>query len=82
MLRAYVQWVRAAFRPVLTPGAEAVLGAYYAQQRGAADRQASRTTVRMLESLVRLVQAHARLMARHEVGGRGGAGQAHAWRRR
>lgn len=70
MLRQYIQWVRQRFTPVLSEEAEELLAGYYQLRRQQAGRQTSRTTVRMLESLVRLAQAHARLMARNEVGGR------------
>lgn len=55
-LRKYFQWVRTAFNPQLTPDAEAVLRGYYHAQRRAEDRQAARTTLRMLNALVRLAQ--------------------------
>lgn len=66
-LRQYIAWVKQTFHPVLTPPAEEVLSKYYQLRRGAAGRHAARTTLRLLESLVRLAQAHARLMARATV---------------
>lgn len=71
-LRDYVAWARTTFTPTVTPAARAVLLAYYQRQRAAAsyDGRAGqdRVTVRLLEGLVRLSQAHARLLARHTVG--------------
>ncbi|CAL9021279.1 unnamed protein product [Prunus brigantina] len=67
MLRRYIHFVKGYFRPVLTREAEIVISSYYQLQRRSATGNAARTTVRMLESLIRLAQAHARLMFRNEV---------------
>ncbi|VDL59472.1 unnamed protein product [Hymenolepis diminuta] len=72
-LRNYIAWVRGEFQPRLSKGAALLLQRYYELRRrtlqrvqGAEQDQAvaGRTTLRLLESLVRLTQAHARLMAR------------------
>ena len=69
-LKEYVLYVKT-LQPVLTRDAEEMLKWYYQKQRQlvANKRQSvdSRTTIRMLESLVRLAQAHARLMAHDQV---------------
>jgi DNA helicase MCM9 len=70
-MKRYVEYVRT-LRPVMTSTAEEVLKLYYQKQRQLSaseshSRPSSRTTIRMLESLVRLSQAHARLMARQQV---------------
>ncbi|DBA67251.1 TPA: hypothetical protein ACH3X2_001560 [Trebouxia sp. C0005] len=62
--RQYLLWVKATFNPELSSEAEEVLTGYYKLQRTAIDRTSARTTVRMLESLVRIAQAHAKLVAR------------------
>ncbi|KAI8029137.1 putative DNA helicase MCM9 [Camellia lanceoleosa] len=59
--------VKRNFKPILTKEAEKVISIYYQLQRRSATQNAARTTVRMLESLIRLAQAHARLMFRNEV---------------
>ncbi|KAG8092712.1 hypothetical protein GUJ93_ZPchr0012g19371 [Zizania palustris] len=67
MLRRYIHYVKQQFKPVLTKEAERVISSYYQSQRKSGTQNAARTTVRMLESLIRLAQAHARLMFRNEV---------------
>ena len=67
LLQQYVLWVKETFHPEITPEAERVLTGYYQLQRNAVARSSARTTVRMLESLVRIAQAHAKLMARDVV---------------
>lgn len=67
MLRRYIHFVKGSFKPVLTKDAEEIISSYYQLQRRSATQNVARTTVRMLESLIRLAQAHARLMFRNEV---------------
>ncbi|KAJ0077753.1 hypothetical protein Patl1_37173 [Pistacia atlantica] len=63
----YIHFVKGYFKPILMKEAEKVISSYYQLQRRSATQNAARTTVRMLESLIRLAQAHARLMFRNEV---------------
>lgn len=65
-MRSYFLTIRA-LTPRLTEDAQRVLQEYYRCQRSVAQRDAARTTLRLLESLVRLSQGHARLMFREEV---------------
>ena len=65
-MRAYLSYVKT-IDPILTKDANIVLKKYYQIQRQHNEYNQSRTTVRLLESMVRLSVAHARLMFRQEV---------------
>ncbi|KAK3600780.1 hypothetical protein CHS0354_009210, partial [Potamilus streckersoni] len=64
-MQAYIALVKT-INPKLSDGATVVLRHYYHAQRGADERNAARTTMRLLQSMIRLSQAHARLMFRDE----------------
>lgn len=66
-LKGYVNHVKNHKNPRMTPIAELVLSKYYQLQRRSDSLRAARTTVRLLESLVRLSQSHAKLMFHREV---------------
>jgi DNA helicase MCM9 len=54
-LRLYMNYIKNIV-PMLTPDANLVIQKYYQLQRQSDDRNAARTTVRMLESVIRLSQ--------------------------
>ncbi|XP_077443954.1 DNA helicase MCM9 isoform X1 [Stigmatopora argus] len=54
-------------KPQVSAEANSILSKYYQLQRRSEARSAARTTIRMLESLGRLAEAHARLMYRETV---------------
>jgi len=64
--QAYLAYVKS-FDPKLTPEAAKILTAYYKNQRHFQLGHAGRATLRLLESLIRVAKAHARLMARKHV---------------
>jgi hypothetical protein len=69
LFREYLHLVRTAITPEVSPAALQCLAKYYQQQRDRRGAEGdtginSQTTVRLLESLVRLTQAHAKLLCR------------------
>ncbi|XP_012228856.1 DNA helicase MCM9-like isoform X2 [Linepithema humile] len=55
------------FKPELTEGAKKILSASYLYHRSDPYRRPERTTVRLLDSLIRLAEGHAKLMYRTKV---------------
>jgi DNA helicase MCM9 len=55
-LQVYFSYVKAAFAPDMTPDSQEVLQMYYRKQRATDQRNAARTTLRLLESMIRLSQ--------------------------
>ena len=65
-LKAYILFVQQQFKPKLSSSAQRILTRYYQYVRSH-NRSVAQVTVRLLESLIRLAQAHARLMMRNLV---------------
>jgi DNA helicase MCM9 len=66
-LQNYICFVKNTFNPQIPKESGKILAKYYQLQRRLSDRVAARTTIRLLESLVRIAQAHARLMFHDQV---------------
>lgn len=66
-LRQYISLLKSRFQPVMSSAARCLLLKYYSSQRQSEDRSSARTTVRLLESLVRLSEGHAKIMFRNTV---------------
>lgn len=65
-LQAYIYYVKTRFQPELTEFASELLQRYYTFQRERDTSNSTRTTIRLLESLIRLTLAHAKLMCRNK----------------
>lgn len=67
-LRKYVVHVKTSFNPTVEAEASRVLSTYYSAQRARGGAARGRATIRMLESLIRIAQAHARLTSSETAG--------------
>lgn len=67
LLKAYIAHCKKQGQPKMSNAARVLISKYYQAQRGGLQRDAARTTVRLLESLIRLSQAHAKLLWQTEV---------------
>ncbi|CAL1265879.1 unnamed protein product [Larinioides sclopetarius] len=65
-MRSYFNMIRH-IHPKMSVSCEKVLQTYYRRQRSLEGRNFARTTPRLLQSLIRLAEGHARLMFRDEV---------------
>lgn len=65
-LRAYIATIKSCFHPTISPDASMLLERHYSECR-ISEYIEVQVTVRLLESLIRLSQAHARLMHRNVV---------------
>ncbi|XP_078069830.1 DNA helicase MCM9 [Mustelus asterias] len=65
-MKTYFRLIKT-LQPKISGEANKILVKYYQVQRQSGFRNAARTTIRMLESLVRLAEAHSRLMFRDTV---------------
>jgi len=65
-LRAYIATIKSCFHPTISPNASMLLERHYSECR-MSEYIEVQVTVRLLESLIRLSQAHARLMHRNVV---------------
>ena len=66
-MQAYFEMCKQINASDMTQQASLILTKYYQKQRRDELRDKSRTTIRLLESLMRLAQAHARLMFRNSI---------------
>eukprot|EP00347_Sterkiella_histriomuscorum_P013643 403363933 len=65
-LANYINFVQKVFEPVVTEEAEIMLKAYFAYLRMNPKVNKDRKTVRMLESIIRMTEAHARLLMKSQ----------------
>lgn len=66
-LKDYISYVKHHFQPTMSKEAQFLLMRYYQMQRQSEERSSGRTTVRLLESLMRLSEAHAKILGREVV---------------
>ena len=57
-IKSYISWAKMNFSPVITDSANEILKTYYQYQRSRDLRDSVRVTIRLLESLIRLAEAH------------------------
>ena len=63
-MREYINFIQKVFEPEVTTEAKETLNAYYSYLRHNPRVSKDRKSVRMLESLIRLTEAHARMLMR------------------
>ncbi|CAB4066595.1 MCM9 [Lepeophtheirus salmonis] len=61
-LRSYFVYIKSSIKPEMSTDISQIISRYYQRQRGSEYVNKSRTSVRLLQSIVRLSQGHARLL--------------------